>query len=582
MKSFITLFACFLLAVNVSAQPDLQSRRDTILNFFTTHDIGSNYPAATARILDTTQRESGLAMLRELTSSVSPDIIDRFRMTASYLYVQHLVDEDQRARFAYIWEHFPTRPLQGEHEEVAYYTALYLTTRVVSDEARFFNGKNLLENQLDARAFLLHWIKESTEVGQREFDSPTYGTIFLTAMLLLRDFSGEVDLSRRADLMAQWLLADFAHDHLNGNYCGAHAREHMLGAMQPISTDMSSISWLYFGDGPQTYSREQLWAALSDFVPHPAIIELATVRREAFVSWERKRPAKRIRGGIDSGGGDVVRYTYMDPLYAIGSIPGGLIQPREQHSWDVTWISRDPDSPATLFVMQPWSDPAALLPFLPHEGELSMRTVGMLDSYFDTVTKTVGGSPFEDVFQHRNTLIALYDIGKVTHFPVIAGFFPPVVDTMQIDSLHSKWITIKSGDVYIAVRPLKPYRLVDGMFGKRFFSAEKRNGLIVQVAGRNEIGSFNDFVKRVHATPVDLKAFDSDVRVRYTNIFGDKMDFMFRGKRTVNEREALMPAESLFSSSWCSSVKGSGVLTVHASRGDLTIDMQKLELRSGE
>ncbi|MDT8324877.1 MAG: hypothetical protein RRA94_12250, partial [Bacteroidota bacterium] len=571
----------------LAAQSDFPARRDSIRAFFTGHDIGSNYAAATARTLDAERRESGLAMLRELTSTVSSDIVERWRMTAAYVHTRDLLTDSLRERIHYIWKRFPVRPLQGEHEHVAYFTALYLAARSFPQDAGFFNGKSRDENARDARAFLLHWMKESTELGQREFDSPTYGGIFLVSCLLLRDFSDESDLSRRADIMAQWLLADFAHDHLNGNYCGAHGREHMMGAMQPISTEMSSISWLYFGDGPQPYSREQLLAALSDFTPHPAIVELATVRREAYESWERKRSAERVRSGTRSSGRrssdeEVVRYTYMNPLYAIGSIPGGLVQPREQHSWDVTWISRNPEHPATLFVMQPWSDPDALLPFLPHGGEIALRNVGMVDGYWGTVTKTVGGSPFEDVFQHKSTLIALYDIGDISRFPVIAGFFPPAVDSMHVDTLNSGWITIDAGDVYIGVYPLKSFRLVDGMFGKRFLSARKRNGVIVQVAGRNVIGSFSDFMKKIHASRPDTSAFEADRRVRYTTIFGDALDFTFDGARSVNGTTPSMPADLLFSSPWLTSKTGSGILTIHASRGDVHIDMNTLELRSSD
>lgn len=582
MKYSLVLFLSLFLSQTLAAQPAFTARRDSIRSFFTHTDIGSNYAAAAARTLDTAQRASGLSMLRELTSTVSSDIVERWRMTAAYMHTRELLTDSLRERFHYIWEHFPVRPLQGEHEQVAYYTALYLVTRSFPEDAAFFNGRSRDENALDARAFLLQWMKESTGRGQREFDSPTYGGVFLVSCLLLRDYSGERDLGRRADLMAQWLLADFAHDHLNGSYCGAHGREHMMGAMQPISTEMSSMSWLYFGDGPQAYSREQLFAALSDFAPHPAVVELATVRRDPYESWERKRTASRVRGGLRQSDEDVVRYTYMHPLYAIGSIPGGLIQPREQHSWDVTWISKHPEHPATLFVMQPWSDPDALLPFLPHEGEIALRNVGMVDAYYGTVTKTVGGSPFEDVFQHRNTLIALYDIGNVSRFPVIAGFFPPVVDSMHVDSLESGWISIDAGDVYIGVFPLKPYRLVDGMFGKRFLSAEKRNGVIVQVAGRNAIGSFDDFMKKIHATRPDTSAFARDARVRYTTMFGDALEFTFDGARSVNGSTPAMPADALFSSPRLSSRTGSGILTIHATRGDVHIDMNTLEIRSSD
>jgi hypothetical protein len=573
------LFLLFIAAVpQLHAQKTMADRKNTVIAFFRTADVGVNYAAATARVLDPMTREDGFAMLEELTTNVSPNVIERCRMTAAYVRLHQMLPDSMRLRIEYIWGSFPLRPFDGEYEQVGYYGSLYLMTRFAGNNATFFNGKSRTENEQDARAWLLHWMQETTELGQREFDSPTYSSLLLSTLILLRDFAPDDDMRRRAELMAQWLLADYAHDYLNGSYCGAHGREHMMSAMNPAASDVSSIGWVYFGDGPQLWGLDQLFISLSDFEPLSAIVELATRRAEPYESWERKRSAVVYRGGGKISE-SVIRYTYMDPLYAIGSIPGGLIQPREQHSWDVTWISDNPENPATLFVMQPYSDPASLTSFMPHSAEISMRTVGLIDPYFSTVTKTVGGSPFEDVFQHKNTLIALYDIGEVSRFPVVAGFFPPTVKSMDIDSLRSRWITINAGDVYLAVYPLAPYRLVDGMFGKMFFSSHKRNGVIVHVVGRNKAGSYEQFKKAIRATKVDTSNFASDRLIRYTTPAGDKLEFTFGGKRSVNGTTPAMKEDMLFDSPLLYSKRGTGVLTIKSTKGDVVIDMRARAVR---
>lgn len=584
MERFISIriaalvFLFFAALPQLHAQKTISDRKDTVIAFFRTADVGVNYAAATARVLDSVTREDGLAMLEELTTNVTPNVIERCRMTAAYVRLHQMLPDSMRLRIEYIWGSFPLRPFDGEYEQVGYYGSLYLMTRFAGSDATFFNGKSRGENEQDARAWLLHWMQETTELGQREFDSPTYASLLISTLILLRDFAPDDDMRRRADLMAQWLLADYAHDYLNGSYCGAHGREQMMSAMNPAASDVSSIGWVYFGDGPQLWGLDQLFISLSDFEPLPAIVELATRRTEPYESWERKRSAAVYRGG-DKITESVVRYTYMDPLYAIGSIPGGLIQPREQHSWDVTWLSDDPRDPATLFVMHPYSDPASLSAFMPHSAEIAMRTVGLIDPYFGTVTKTVGGSPFEDVFQHKNTLIALYDIGEVSRFPVITGFFPPKVTSMDNDSLRSRWITINAGDVYLAVYPLAPFRLVDGMFGKMFFSSHKRNGVIVHVVGRNKAGSYEQFKKAIRATKVDTSRFASDRLVRYTTPAGDKLEFTFGGKRSINGTTPAMKDNMLFDSPLLQSERGTGVLTIKSTKGDVVIDMRARAVR---
>ncbi|MFZ1729716.1 MAG: hypothetical protein WBQ23_06575 [Bacteroidota bacterium] len=585
--SYFTLaFAFLVTGVHAGfAQNTIQDRKDSVITFFRDSDIGINYASATSRVLSPETREEGLAMLEELTANISPDVIERYRMTAVYARLHEMLPDSMRQRIEYIWGHFPVRPFDGEHEEVAYYASLYLMTRFSNTAAVFFNGKSRNQNEQDARAFLISWMTDVTELGQREFDSPTYASVVLTSMLLLRDFAPDDDMRRRSEIMAQWILVDYAHDYLNGSYCGAHAREHMVSATNPASSDMSAIGWVYFGDGPRPYGREQLFISLSSFEPHPAIVEMATRRSAPFESWERKRRAQTYRSGAtisDSANpDDVIRYTYMDPLYAMGSIPGGLVQPREQHSWDVTWISDNPQNPATLFVMQPYSDPGSLTPFMPHSAEMATRLVGLLDPYFGTVTKTVGGSPYEDVFQYKNTLIALYDIGEVSRFPVIAGFFPPKTKSLELDSLRGHWITINTGDVYLAVYPLGSYRLVDGMFGKVYLSSDKRNGVIVQAVGRNIAGSYDQFKKKIRATKVDTSQFADRRSISYTTIAGDKLEFTYGGARTINGVAIGMKADLLFDSPLLHSLRGSGQLTIKSSKGDVVIDMKAREIRPG-
>jgi hypothetical protein len=583
MNASIALTFLLLLSCGSAlAQPTRSERQDSIKAFWTFSETPDNHAAAVARILssDDSTVQYGMDMLRRLSGMATPDIIERYRLTTAYVLLRDRLAEDVKQDIELVWAELPVRPFEAEHERVCYYAALYLTTIHFGNDAVWFNGRSREENHRESRSFLLHWMKQVTEAGQEEFDSPTYGAAVFTAMLLLRDHTTDDTMKKRTELMAQWLLADFTHEYLAGAYAGAHAREHMLSAIRPITSDMSSIAWLYFGDGPRLYSRDQYFASLSSFEAIPEIVDLATRRQEAYEAWEQKPRIKVLRENGLTGSGPIWKYTYMDPLYAIGSINGGLVQHREQHTWDVTWIPDNPEKPATLFLMQPYSDANSFTPFLPHSEELALRTTSVLDAYHGTVTKIVGGSPFEDVFQHRNTLIALYDIGKVSRFPVLTGFLPPEVKAMDVDSAKSGWITINTGDVYIALYPFKRYRIAEGRYGKHFISYDKRNGAIVQVAGRNVVGSYEQFVKRIKAGKVDLRHLESEMRVRYVTIFGDTLSMTYHGSRTVNGKPLMPPSEDLlFSSPRLLSEKGSGVLAVRGKDSEAVIDMRKVELR---
>lgn len=574
------LAAALAMSTVAHAQLSFEVRKDSIATFFASGQAEPDYATATATILHGPDTVAGLELLYDLTSVVSPDIIERFRMTSAWLLTRHRLPDSISTRIAEVWRQFPVRPAESDHEHLLYYTALYLATKHLPAESALFNGRSVQENERDARSWLQQWMRVNTEEGQEEFDSPTYGAAVFTALLMLRDHASDTLLARRADLMAHWYLADAAHDYLSGSFAGAHARENLLSAMQPISSDMTAIAWLYFGDGVRVYGRDQLFASLSSYEPLPEIVQLATNREKGYESWEVKKPASVLRDNGMVRRGPVVKYMYMDPLFAMGSVPGGLLHHREQHSWDVTWTSANPELPATLFLMQPFSDVAALLPFVPHTGEIALRNTSILDPYFPTVTRMVGGSPYEDVFQYRNTLIALYDIPQQTRFPVVTGFLPPADVHTDIDSLKSGWITLRSGDVYIGFYPFKPYRLADGVFGRHFISQERVNGALVYVTAKHTVGSYEQFLRKLRATRPDLGRLDTDKSVSYTTITGDVLRMSFAGERTVNGASPpAPPSNTLFSSPWLHSVRGSGVLTIKGDASEVAIDMGKMELR---
>ena len=568
----IVVLLLFALTGPSHAQIPFHARVDSIQHFFKSDAVGEDYFAAMTRILDSDLRETGIDMLWKLVLYKSTDVIERYRMTSVYLFTDTHLPDSVTSRMRYIWASVPVNPLYDEHDRVLYYTSLYLLTERLGENQSWFNGKSSAENHDDAESFLHAWMESVTEQGQQEFDSPTYGSLFITSTLLLHRFSRQPDMRKRAEIMTTWLLADYAHEYLGGYFGGAHAREDMYSAMQPIASDMSALAWLYFGDGPQMYSREQLLATFCDYRIPEEVVELAVNKLKPFEAIEMKRSADRIRN--DSTRNRIIaKYTYVDPIYVVGSIRGDVTQFREQHTWDATWPSEKNES--TVFTMQPYAEPEGLMDFLPHAPDRLKRLVSQMDPYFATITKTVGGSPYENIFQFRNTVIALYDIPDIMRFPSMIGFFPNDVATFEIDSLRSRWITINAGDVYIAYYPFQPFRIFPEDLGRRLYSGGGRNGAVIQIVGRNSIASFKEFQKRVKNTKVDLSALKTSGRVRYTTMFRDKLECSFQGPLLVNGKEQRFDQEMLFQSPLLHCVRGSGVLRIASRNGTLVLDMRK-------
>ena len=147
MRSLLISLLVILFTPSLQAQTHtFEQRRDTVLAFWTNGDFGNYYASATVLALDTANREKGFRMIEELTSGTSPDIIERFRMTATYVRLHAILPDDLKERFYYIWSNFPVRSFYGEHERVAYYTALYLGTQFFPEDMPYFNGRSREQN----------------------------------------------------------------------------------------------------------------------------------------------------------------------------------------------------------------------------------------------------------------------------------------------------------------------------------------------------------------------------------------------------------------------------------------------------
>ncbi len=555
-------------AQQAGAPIPISARTDSIITFFTHGDVGTDYTAALAKMMDPRTRDAGTSMLGQLLSMASINPIDRFRMTATMLHAGTRISDSLQQRIRDIWSYAPV-VLEAEHDHVIFNTSLLLSAERFPRDQRWFNGRSTEENIAAARTMLMEWMDVTVREGQAEFDSPTYGSLFFTSMLLLRQFAAEASLRTRAELMLHWLFADAFHEYQGGQFGGAHSREEMFSALQPLGSEMSALAWLYVGDGPQLYAREQYYAALSDYRPHPLLIELATMKNQPFLAREVKRSARRIRGDSVAVR-PVFKQTWIHPLYMVGSMQGGLVQLREQHTWDVTWSSDTQSS--TLFTMHPYAEAAAAAQFLPHAPERALRSVAAADPYFKTITKVTGGSPFEDVHQHRNTIVALYDVPAIKSFPAIVGYFPLDVASFDIDSVKSGWITIDAGDVYLAAFPLRPGQFFTQGPARTFFSSAGRNGIIAFAHGRNTAGAYTRFRDRVRKIAVDTSAFRSEGRIRFTTLDGEKIECTFGRGMSVNGRPVAHDIDMLFDSPWLSSKRGSGILAVTDGKRRLVID----------
>ena len=146
-------------------------------------------------------------------------------------------------------------------------------------------------------------------------------------------------MKQRATMMLDYLISDYAAENLDGMYVGAHARTDERMVVEKTFSVASDVGWILFGLGRpreviNAYTLYYLMA--SGYEPPEVIRQIATDRSKPYTQLERKRTRNRWRN-YDDLHGPVYKTTYVRKEYAVGSDQGGVLQPIQQHSWDVTW-----------------------------------------------------------------------------------------------------------------------------------------------------------------------------------------------------------------------------------------------------
>ncbi len=525
-----------------------------------------------AKLATGRDKEFALAMLDSLTSDESMGgMFYSYMAIGTYLRLKDQLPDTLLHKIRRAYRERTMYRGDTENHWVAYYTGLYLAAQTWPNEERsqWFNGKSSAENFKESEEWLSRWMTTTATIGQGEFDSPTYFTVFITPMITLFDFAKDPVMKRKAQMTADLLLADFAAEHLDGNYCGGHSRDYPEDIINPLSAPAALWAWLYFGEPKVELWQESryrpryrggwetLFGAMSSYRLPDVIYRIATDRSKAYVHTETKRVRNIIRFGREKNP-PVYKYTYMTHDYALGSLQGGILQPIQQHTWDVTYRSDKPNN--TIFTLHPFYSGKELAMFFPEEQKFLADDVDRYHIVYTDPRKWNSSSPYEQTFQHKNAIIVLYDIYPEANHKHIDGFFPKNLDERIDDS--SGWIFCRAGSVYAAVFPLRPYEWIEEKINWRWRSADLKNGIVLEVGCSDEDGTFESFKKNVIQSKPALNSSKDDLTVNYKTRRGDAMKFTFGGKRLLNGKTVDFRAYKLFNGPFIQSERGSGVITL--------------------
>jgi hypothetical protein len=406
-------------------------------------------------------------------------------------------------------------------------------------------------------------------IGQGEFDSPTYMVVFLCPMLLLQEFAAEPGMKTRANMMVDLLLADFAAEHLDGNYGGGHSRDYPDDIINPLASPMTMFAWFYFGQPEMEQwndvryrprhrgSWETVFAAVSSYRIPEIIRNMATDRTHPYVHREKKRVRNVIRFDTEKNP-PVYKYTYMTPRYVMGSLQGGILQPIQQHTWDITFASKRANN--TLFSLHPFASGKELAMFFPEEQKFLAGEVDRYHLVYTNPAKWNSSSPYEQTFQHKNDLIVLYDIPEGIRHPHADGFFAKTLDERIVDP--SGWIFARNDQVFVGVYPLSSYEWIEEEVDWRWRSTARKTGWVVEVGTTEDAGTFTAFQEGLRQRVPDTTDLARTGTVRFVTGGKDAMAFTFGGTRVLNGKTVTFKDYPLYEGPWMHARVGEGVITL--------------------
>ncbi len=519
-------------------------------------------------------------MFAELLREPRGDMFWMIPSIGAYLHGKDKMSAETRALVRNAWKTYA--PYRGDTENhwCMYYAALYLAAEQWPNlpGSEWYNGKSSDENLSEAREYLIHWIKITTTIGQGEFDSPDYFPEYAMPMILLADFSKDPEMKTRGMMIADYIFADFAAEHLEGQYIGGYSRIYQPAVYKPLQSPASAFAYLYFGTGEPTNSGWIVIPALCSYRLPQIIYSIAVDRSAPIIEKERKRVRNVIRFGTEKNP-PVYKYTYITKDYGIGSLQGGILQPIQQHTWGVRYSYGRPYT--TIFGLHPYWSGYEVGMFFPEEVKTLIADVVASKGTYNNPDKWTGGSPFERTFQHKNTLLVLYDIQPGTTTEHIDGFFPRNLEERIVDP--SGWIICKAGDTYVGWYPLQEYEWKEELenpanklndIGRpqlervketgnwRLRSHKRQNGYVVEVRSKDEIGSFEQFKAGLRKHIPKATLLPGKVSLRYKTLSGEAMEFAFPEKRVLNDKIIDLTKTRLFDGPFLSADVGSEKLTM--------------------
>jgi len=552
-----------------------QNRCDTLLLNLARDFERPSFPNIIARLKTGIDPDKAVEGFISLIEDPKGSIFYSYQLIGTYLYFRDIWTKEITEKVKDVFRKTPIYRGDTENHILMYYTSIYLAAQTFPDIEVWFNGKTTEENMNEAKGFLNYWYNITFSEGQGEFDSPVYITLYINTMLMMTDFAKERDMQIKSRMALDLVLVDMAVEYLKGIYGGGHSRIYQRTIFNDSYDDFSVFAYLYFGNIDKRIKSYGAYAAVSSYRLPRIIYYIATDRSTPYVHKEKKRVRNIIRFS-DVLNPPVYKYIYMTGDYVLGSLQGGILQPIQQHTWDLSFITDEEYN--TVFSLHPYYSSRELAMFFPERQKIMIDDVVRSKSTYDKEDKWTGSSPYERTFQHKNTIIVLYNIATDVNVKHIDAYFP--ITLKKLERTESRWIIGEAGNIYFAYYPLKSYEWIKEEEGYRLRSPNKRNGLVFEVRFKSDFTSYEEFKSLIISNEPDYANFDETLAVSYVNTEGVELRFTFPDKRYLNGELVDLTEYKLFEGPFIFANRGTQKIEIRYKNIRRVLNLKELKIEN--
>ncbi|HTO04584.1 MAG TPA: hypothetical protein VL069_12820, partial [Opitutus sp.] len=175
-------------------------------------------------------------------------------------------------------------------------TARYLFGQTWPVGPALADGTTPVQSQQEAAAWIEQWIDQTVSRGMYEYDSPNYHHLYLVCFATLHEYAKDEHLRKKAGMILQVLLADWATEYLEGAWVGAHSREKYDQVLHTREHTGAATQFgrLFFGGAPLRLDLAESYfmalCSIQAFECLPMIGHIATDRSRPYVLRELKAP----------------------------------------------------------------------------------------------------------------------------------------------------------------------------------------------------------------------------------------------------------------------------------------------------